>query len=95
MVVRGRLEAATTPALCERLLSLIEQSGAGLVICDVGAIHPCDVVTVDALARLKLVGRRVGCDVQLSCASDQLVELIAFAGLQQVLQVSIQDSVEP
>jgi hypothetical protein len=53
---------------------------------DVSALAP-DVVTVDALARLELAARRGGLQFRLQHASDQLRDLIAFAGLENVLRV--------
>jgi hypothetical protein len=56
------------------------------IICDVGALDP-DVHTIDALARLQLAARRLGMEVQLRQASRELQELVAFAGLRDVLRV--------
>jgi hypothetical protein len=42
-------------------------------------------VTVDALARLQLGARRHGCQVRLRNASTELLELVAFMGLENVL----------
>jgi ABC-type transporter Mla MlaB component len=87
LTVEGSLDAAAIPGLGERLASLIQRSGTDLVTCDVGVLDSCDLVVIDALARMELIARRLGCTVQVSRASDQLVELIAFAGLQEVLPV--------
>lgn len=51
------------------------------VECDVGAIGTPDRVALDALARLQLVARRLGHQVQLRDASPQLRELLRRAGL--------------
>ena len=53
---------------------------------DVSSLAP-DAVTVDTLARLQLAARRVGRKVRLREASDELVELITFCGLRDVLGV--------
>jgi ABC-type transporter Mla MlaB component len=42
-------------------------------------------VTVDALARLQLAARRHGCTVRLQNASSELLELVSFMGLRDVL----------
>jgi anti-anti-sigma regulatory factor len=55
--------------------------------CDVGGLDPPDLHAVGVLARLHLVARRLGCDLRLCHASDELRELIAFAGLLDVLRV--------
>jgi anti-anti-sigma regulatory factor len=84
LAVEGYLDATTIAALRERLQSLVH-SGADLVICDVGMLDTCDLVAIDALAHLTLIGQRLGCEVQVTRASDQLAELIAFVGLKEVL----------
>jgi hypothetical protein len=44
-----------------------------------------DAVTVEALARLQLAARRYSCRVLLRHASSELLELVAFMGLSEVL----------
>jgi hypothetical protein len=44
-----------------------------------------DAVTVDALARLQLAARRHRCTVHLVNASRELLDLVAFMGLADVL----------
>jgi hypothetical protein len=46
-----------------------------------------DAGSVDALARLQLGARRLGQEVRLRAASSELLELIAFVGLRDVLRV--------
>lgn len=53
---------------------------------------PCDVrcleanaVTVNALARLQLAALRAGCRICLCNASPELLELILFVGLEEVI----------
>ncbi|MCW2967517.1 MAG: hypothetical protein JWM71_1289 [Solirubrobacteraceae bacterium] len=46
---------------------------------------PADLVAVDALARLALAARRRGVTLQLSGASAGLLELLALAGLEELL----------
>ena len=53
-------------------------------LADVHDVRP-DALTVDALVRLQLVARRDGCRVRLRGASKELVQLIAFMGLAEVL----------
>jgi hypothetical protein len=58
----------------------------GPIAVDAGALAP-DAVTVDVLARVQLAARRVGLETRLRGASDELLDLIAFAGLAGVLRV--------
>jgi ABC-type transporter Mla MlaB component len=82
--IGGPLACADLPGLCERVCAALERSGAAVVLCDVTGIHP-DAVTVDALARLQLAARRHGCQVRLRHASDELLDLLGFMGLRDVL----------
>jgi ABC-type transporter Mla MlaB component len=82
--VRGPIVRGDLPGLCKRVCGVLETSGAGVVFCDVSSVEP-DAVTVDALARLQLAARRRGCTVRLRRASAELVELVLFMGLRDVL----------
>lgn len=72
------------PGLCDRVCALLQETGAGVARCDVGGVA-VDAVTVDALARLQLAAHRHGCQVRLRHASRELLELVAFMGLRDVL----------
>jgi ABC-type transporter Mla MlaB component len=82
--IRGPIERTDLPGLCERVCSLLELSGADVVVCDVRGVEP-DAVTADALARLQLAAVRRGCQVRLRSASTDLLDLLAFMGLSDVL----------
>ena len=82
--IRGPIGRADLPGLCKRVCALLEQCDAGVALCDVSGVDP-DAVTVDALARLQLAARRHGCRVRLRNASDELLELLAFMALRDVL----------
>jgi ABC-type transporter Mla MlaB component len=82
--IRGPIARSDLPGLCNRVCCLLERSDAAVVLCDVGGVA-ADAVTVDALARLQLAARRHGCQVRLRHASEELRELLAFMGVQDVL----------
>jgi ABC-type transporter Mla MlaB component len=82
--IYGPIERDDLPGLCARVCALLESGAAGDVLCDVAGVEP-DAVTVDALARLQLAARRRGCRVRLRRASSELLELVAFMGLANVL----------
>ena len=49
---------------------------------------PCgcpDMAVVDQLARLQLEARRLGCSIRLRNACSDLVELLQFSGLDDVV----------
>src|SRR5262245_60365638 len=82
--VRGPIGRDDLPRLAHRVCPLLARSGGGVAVCDMAGIHP-DAVTVDALARLQLAARHHGCKVRLRHAMDELLELVAFMGLEDVL----------
>ena len=82
--IEGPITREDLPGLCDRVCGLLEGSGAGVAYCEVAGVEP-DAVTVDALCRLQRGARRHGCVVRLRAASPELLELVAFMGLCDVL----------
>ena len=82
--IEGPITRADLPGLCDRVCDLLQRSSPGVAYCEVKGIDP-DAVTVDALARLQLAAHRHGCQVRLVGASSELLELVAFMGLRDVL----------
>ncbi|HUQ23328.1 MAG TPA: STAS domain-containing protein [Gaiellaceae bacterium] len=80
----GPIARDDMPGLCDRVCAVLSGSDTGLAECDVSSVR-VDAVTVDALARLQLAARRQGCRVRLRNASAELVELLDFMGLTEVL----------
>ncbi|MDQ3067258.1 MAG: STAS domain-containing protein [Actinomycetota bacterium] len=70
--------------LSDRVCALLRAHGPGVARCNVAGLEP-NAVTVDALARLQLAAQRLGCEVRLRHASDELRELIELLGLSDVL----------
>jgi ABC-type transporter Mla MlaB component len=84
LAVHGPIARSDLPGLAARVCSLLEASTADIVVCDVHDVEP-DAVTVDALARLQLAARRHRCRVLLRNASAELLDLVDFMGLEDVL----------
>jgi ABC-type transporter Mla MlaB component len=82
--IHGPIARSDLPGLCARVCALLRASPATLVVCEVGTVHP-DAVTVDALARLQLAARRSGRRIELRNASREVLELVEFMGLEDVL----------
>jgi ABC-type transporter Mla MlaB component len=83
--ISGPIARSDLPGLCERVCTLFEMSGADVAVCEVRGVEP-DAVTADALARLQLAAGRRGCQVRLRGASSELLELLTFMGLRDVLR---------
>jgi ABC-type transporter Mla MlaB component len=84
--IRGPIATGDVPGLCDRVCALLG-GGAGRVrvaLCDVRGVQPT-AGSVDALARLQLAARRTGCQVRLRNASPELLRLVDFLGLSDVL----------
>jgi len=82
--IDGPITRADLPGLCDRVCGLFERNRPEVAYCDVRGIVP-DAVTVDALARLQLAARRYGCEVRLRHATAELLDLLAFMGLGDVV----------
>jgi len=83
-VIRGPIARADLPGLCDRVCAVLSESAVAVAVCDVTGVGS-DAVTVDALARLQLAARRHGCQIRVRHASDELLELVDFMGLTDVL----------
>ena len=80
----GPIARDDLPGLCDRVCNVLAESGGSDIRCNVDGVA-ADAVTVDALARLQLAARRQGCRIHLRNASHDLLELVAFMGLRDVL----------
>jgi ABC-type transporter Mla MlaB component len=82
--VRGPIARSDLDGLSGRVCAILRASRAEVAFCDVAGLEP-DAVTVEALARLQLGARRLGCEVRLQQASSDLLQLVALMGLSDVL----------
>jgi len=91
--IRGPIARADLPGLCDRVCALLRTSG-DVVACDVAGVAP-DAVTVEALARLQLAARRLGCEVRLRNPSVSLLEVVELMGLTHVLAEGVDCTLAP
>lgn len=78
-------EAAELSSLQARLPMMLARAEGSVVVCDVGGLTRPDAALLEGLARLQLVARRLGCEVRLRNASDELHGLLALAGLCDIV----------
>jgi ABC-type transporter Mla MlaB component len=82
--VHGPIAREDLPGLCDRVCRVFADNAEVDLVCDVRSVAP-DAVTVDALARLQLAAHRNGRKVRLQNASPELLELVEFMALDNVL----------
>jgi ABC-type transporter Mla MlaB component len=83
--VHGPIAREDLPGLCDRVCRVLAENAAAEILCDVRSVAP-DAVTVDALARLQLAAHRNGRKVRLQNVSPELLELVEFMALENVLR---------
>lgn len=93
-VVGGPLGPGDIPALCLRARALMESCDSDVIFCDVAATARSDAVLVDALAQLQLAAKRVGCEVRVLNASNELEDLIVLMGLRDQLLLYGESGIE-
>ena len=77
---RGRI-----PELCARVERALRERRAGLVLCDLSGATSPSAATVEALARVRLLARRHGSRFRALHPCDELRDLLALMGLDEVL----------
>lgn len=76
---------ADIPRLCAALAELLRGTAGGVVTCHVAEVTRPDVVTVEALARLRMTARRHGWQLVVSGAGPDLLRLVQLLGLTDAL----------
>jgi STAS domain-containing protein len=81
LTLRAPIARVDVDVLCDRARDLVRGRSDDQLECDVAAVRKPDLATVDALARVELTVRRLGCGIRLRGASVDLLELLAFCGV--------------
>jgi ABC-type transporter Mla MlaB component len=84
--VDGPLTDLAVDRLCAQLQVVMRPSDVTQVTCEIGPLVDADARTLDALARLQLTARQLGGEIRLSRASSAVLELLAFAGLGDIVR---------
>ena len=86
LVLRGPLGPQEVLPLCDHVHLILGDESSRVVMCDVGGVAAPDAATVEALARLQLAARRAGGEIRLLHATTDLIALIEFMGLSDVVR---------
>lgn len=104
LVPAGPVTKDQVAGLCDDVRTLLEGSGAGVVVCDVGGLGPPGLGAVDLLARLQLTARRCGGRICLRDPDPALRALLDLVGLrfevegqpeQREPALGVEEAVEP
>ncbi len=104
LVLAGPVTKDQVTGLCDDVRTLLEGSGAGVVVCDVGGLGPPGLGAVDLLARLQLAARRSGGRIRLRDPDPALLALLDLIGLrfevegqpeQREPALGVEEAVEP
>jgi len=94
VLVVDSLEPEDVARLIDRVGPGIVRGDTTIILCDLARLAAADMGTVDALARLALRARRMGCAVSLRDPSTGLLELVGLAGLGEILPCAPGSGVE-
>lgn len=84
VTLRGLIDRPAAARLGDEVADLLRTTGARQLVCDVGGVTRSDAAAVDAVCRMKVTARRLGCSMQVRHASAELVELLDLIGLCDV-----------
>jgi hypothetical protein len=85
VVIEGPFARTAIPGLCRRVGSA-RPAGGGPVIFDVADAEP-DMVLVEAVLRVCLVSKRLGCGMRLRGAPPELLGLLDLCGVADLVPV--------
>ncbi|MEU4927894.1 STAS domain-containing protein [Streptomyces yokosukanensis] len=91
LTLPGRVARDEVAGLCARVRALLEATGAGVVVCDVGGLGPPGLAAVDLLARLELAARRAGGRIRLRDPDPALSALLDVVGLRFQMEGQVEE----
>ncbi|MGW9031411.1 STAS domain-containing protein [Streptomyces sp. NPDC055722] len=104
LVVAGPVTRDDVARLGQDVRALLKDTGAAVVVCDVAALRPVTLASVDVLARLQLTARRAGGRIRLRGPAPALRALLDLVGLPFELEgkaeqrepaLRVEEAVEP
>jgi anti-anti-sigma regulatory factor len=85
VTIRGLIDRSAAARFGDEIGDLLRAAGTSLVVCDVGGVTEANAAAVDAVCRVRLAARRLGCRLRLRHASPELVDLLDLMGLCDVV----------
>ena len=93
--VWGPVARSDVPGLCERFAAAVAAGGGGPVVVDLRALDRPGPTAVEAVSRLALTARRLGCRVSFTGVDDGLRRVLGFLGLAEILSPELAGPGEP
>ncbi|MFC3578449.1 STAS domain-containing protein [Streptomyces yaanensis] len=90
LMLTGPVTHDDVARLGDDVQGLLEATGAGVVVLDVGALRPVQLATIDVLARLQLAARRAGGRIRLRDPAPALRALLDLVGLTFELEGEVE-----
>jgi anti-anti-sigma regulatory factor len=91
VTLRGVIDRNAAARLDDEVGDVLGATGVTLVICDLGRVIQPNAATVDAVCRVRLAARRLGCPLRLRHASPELLDLLDLMGLCDVDEGSVRE----
>jgi ABC-type transporter Mla MlaB component len=82
LVLAGPVPRDEVTGLCDDVRTLLETTGAQVVVCDVAGLGPPGLGAVDLVARLELTAKRAGGRIRLRDPDPALHALLDLVGLR-------------
>jgi ABC-type transporter Mla MlaB component len=86
LTIRLPVRREDLAGLSDRLAPRLAAAAPAVAVCEFSGTGEADLAAVDALARLGLLARRHGCRLRLRSCPLCVAELVALAGLGDVLE---------
>jgi hypothetical protein len=84
LALSGHVGPEEVAGLCDRVRESSSVAAEGPIRCDCRGIADPDVGTIEALARMALVARRLGRRLELQWSRPDLIELLILVGLDEL-----------
>jgi anti-anti-sigma regulatory factor len=87
VTVPGSLRLADVDEFCDGVRAHLERTGAARALVDASSITKPGIAAFEALARVRLVARRLGRDCVICAPTPQLTGMLTLLGLDSVFDI--------
>jgi ABC-type transporter Mla MlaB component len=95
VIIGGPISPVHVDEMCAGVRGALVACDPERVVCDVARVRRPDTATIDLLARIALIARRQGRQMELAGVPSELSELLAFLGLRGVAGLGLEPERQP